>query len=779
MSEEMRASLQRRLVKPLADFLALVCGASFTNLVTAAELSLWTPDRSIEMTYYLDPDALDGVPFRAGGIFRSSPDGRRVFYVTRRGDLACDCNVYELVVHDYARLSHALKRGQSRPEPVGRVSLRSSSNRPAIQNARWADDEHVAFLGAEDERAAQIFRFTVSAGALEKWSSAPSGVFGFDARGDAAIYLAYLDSSRRTELDQYPASFVDGYKFGIALGIDKVNAWATFARSAAGETRQVGPTRTEVLPGAFQYWIAPGGRYAVMMNPISPTATPPHWFHYVPFPQDRLAGVSARLQEGEAPRAFRRYELVDLRSGRATPMLNAPTGAAIFSSSPAPKAIWSEDGSRVVLVNTMLPLGEDPARSSTSFVVEYEVASGTWRTVVPIPPRSAPGSKAARIDSIRWGTSRELLVTRAGESAAEVSRYALRSDRWIPSGRSPPEREGDGGPAVRLELVQSVNDPPSVVAVGRSGRITVSTEDPALRNVVRLPVEPVEWQAQDEVAWHGGLVRPIAGAGRAAPLVIQVHRFEPDKFLPDGGFYSGFAAQSLAAHGYAVLTMNMMDVRGMGTSEEGESFVAGLDAAVALLAERGVIDAARVGLVGFSRGGYLTQYAIANPGVTRISAAVSFDGADGSYVQYLLYALSSPASAEFVPQYANLYAPRGGFWANQDSWIQRAPGFNADRVKTPLLLSIGGAGTDRLLIWAMEMFGGLRLNRAPVELLFFPEGEHVRQRPLERRVAMESTIDWLSFWMRGVVDPAQHKKEQYRRWNELRERTAPSQAGMP
>jgi dipeptidyl aminopeptidase/acylaminoacyl peptidase len=244
-----------------------------------------------------------------------------------------------------------------------------------------------------------------------------------------------------------------------------------------------------------------------------------------------------------------------------------------------------------------------------------------------------------------------------------------------------------------------------------------------------------------------------------------MYHFAPDKFLPDGSFSTAYAAQPLASAGFAVLQMRFEDVEGMTTPREGPSFVEGLDSAVEHLASLNLVDSKRVALVGFSRGGYLTSYAVANPGRVRLAAAVDADGGDPSYVQYLIDSVVSPAGRIGAAEYEQLYGG-GSFWENRSAWLSNAPGFNTDRVQTPLLLTVNGVQNRTSFL---ELYVGLRANGRPVELLHFPQGEHELKKPRERQASLQATVDWMSFWLLGAEPAATPaSSERFSRWRAMR-----------
>jgi len=98
-------------------------------------------------------------------------------------------------------------------------------------------------------------------------------------------------------------------------------------------------------------------------------------------------------------------------------------------------------------------------------------------------------------------------------------------------------------------------------------------------------------------------------------------------------------------------------------------------------------------------------------------------------------------------------------------WLNEAPGFNLDKIHTPVrLVAIGS--TSVLDMW--EEFSGLSLQNKPVDFIEIPDGVHLLQKPWDRRIAMQGIVDWFRFWLKDEEDPDPAKSEQYARWRELR-----------
>ena len=110
-------------------------------------------------------------------------------------------------------------------------------------------------------------------------------------------------------------------------------------------------------------------------------------------------------------------------------------------------------------------------------------------------------------------------------------------------------------------------------------------------------------------------------------------------------------------------------------------------------------------------------------------------------------------------QYAKSYNSSVGspFWGDKGGWLTTETTFNADRFAAPTLFTYHGNGSPP---WAPKggqdsrdpysVIGALNANRKPFEYLVFAEGAHALQRPRERQGLMQSAVDWLNFWLKGV-----------------------------
>ena len=259
--------------------------------------------------------------------------------------------------------------------------------------------------------------------------------------------------------------------------------------------------------------------------------------------------------------------------------------------------------------------------------------------------------------------------------------------------------------------------------------------------------------------------------GKRYPLVVQTHGYDPKRFSMDGRYEwsSGFAARALAAAGIMVVQMQEFEnpedhdrvgndrTLGRNLMESSRNFVIACDdQVVQSLIDRGMIDPDRVGISGFSRTVWFVSYLLTHSQKQRFRTAVLTDGIDGGYFEYIAGQLT-----EFDADNGGK-APFGK--EGLDLWMKESPSFNLDRVSIPLrLVSI----EDRLAQW--EWFVAGKLQKKPVELIEIPDGTHMLEKPLDRYIAMQGIVDWFRFWLEDYEYPDSARKDQYKRWERLRE----------
>lgn len=153
--------------------------------------------------------------------------------------------------------------------------------------------------------------------------------------------------------------------------------------------------------------------------------------------------------------------------------------------------------------------------------------------------------------------------------------------------------------------------------------------------------------ADDGTVLHGALYRPPGTAsGARAPLVVSVYGGpHAQRVANEWSLTVDLRAQYLARHGYAVLKLDNRGSAGRGLAFEapierltGDVEVQDQLVAVQHLVERGMVDAGRVGVYGWSYGGYMTLMCMLRaPEVFKVGVAgapvTHWDGYDTGYTE--------------------------------------------------------------------------------------------------------------------------------------------------
>jgi hypothetical protein len=105
-------------------------------------------------------------------------------------------------------------------------------------------------------------------------------------------------------------------------------------------------------------------------------------------------------------------------------------------------------------------------------------------------------------------------------------------------------------------------------------------------------------------------------------------------------------------------------------------------------------------------------------------------------------------------------------WRRAKRWVEDAPDFHLDQVQTPLRIETIGPSS---VLQEWEIYSSLRLQNKPVDLIYFPTGTHIHQKPLESLESQQGNIDWLRFWLQNYEDPDPSKRRQYDRWEGIRD----------
>jgi dipeptidyl aminopeptidase/acylaminoacyl peptidase len=281
---------------------------------------------------------------------------------------------------------------------------------------------------------------------------------------------------------------------------------------------------------------------------------------------------------------------------------------------------------------------------------------------------------------------------------------------------------------------------------GETRRLT-SINDDVLSGLELSAPEPFECASRDGGPVHGWILRPPGvEAGAKVPLLLEVHGGPHGQY--GEAFFHEF--QLLAGRGYAIVYTNPRGSQGYGeeharaiVGDWGNLDYADLMAAVDHVVKMGFVDERRLGVLGGSYGGYMTNWIVGQ--TDRFRAAIT--------MRCLSNAVSFFGTSDFGHELDDEL--KGNPWDSMEKLWKQSPLAHVKNVKTPLLI-IHSEGDLRCPVeQAEQMYAALKALGREVEFLRFPEENHDLSRAgrPDRRVArLEAIVEWFDRKL-GTVKP--------------------------
>ncbi len=257
-------------------------------------------------------------------------------------------------------------------------------------------------------------------------------------------------------------------------------------------------------------------------------------------------------------------------------------------------------------------------------------------------------------------------------------------------------------------------------------------------------VRPISYLAADGMRIPGYLTLPPGVTDpRGLPLVVFPHGG------PAARDYLGFDwwAQAMASRGYAVLQPNFRGSDGLGTAhleagygEWGRKMQTDLSDGVRWLASEGIIDPARVCIVGASYGGYAAMAGpTLDPGVYKCAVAVS--GVSDLRMMVEWEADQGGRRDSPVVRYWNRFM--GAERLGDRNLDAVSPSAQAARADAPILMLHGRDDTVVPFEQSRVFAEALRRAGKPYELVELPSEDHWLSRAATRQWMLTETVRFL------------------------------------
>jgi hypothetical protein len=527
-----------------------------------------------------------------------------------------------------------------------------------------------------------------------------------------------------------------------------------------GKRFEVKQDGAPVVPGE-DLALSPDGSSLVTTLPVR--EVPSSWETLYPPP---FESSPFRIGSGHDKRAHE-YVKIDLQTGSVQSLTEAPIAwDAGWNGHGSPS--WSSDSRAILLPDTFLSSRDHtPSRPCVAVV---ELSSGT-RTCVEMLKRQTEERNYYLVLVVGAffadGNKERVVVSTYLKSSFHNTEYhRISANTWqfvSDTTRDTINDTHDDHRTFTVMVKEGLDEPPLLIAQNKQRSRVIWDPNPQLTNIELGHASLYAWKDKEGRELKGGLYSPVDyKPGHRYPLVIQTHGFRELEFRPSGFLTTGFAARLLAAAGMFVLQIG--EQCPVDTPAEGSCAVATYESAVHHLVSDGLVDPERVGIIGFSRSCYWVMEALTTRSL-HLRAALITDGFMATYVQYIT---EVDWLDNAVPRQFDSMIGAVPFGEGMQLWLRRSPGFNLDKITTPLQVVAG----YRSLLFMWEPYAGLRYLHRPVDLLVLNTNEHVVTNPAVRMASQGGSVDWFRFWLKGEEESDPAKTEQYARWRMLRQSCA-------
>jgi len=404
---------------------------------------------------------------------------------------------------------------------------------------------------------------------------------------------------------------------------------------------------------------------------------------------------------------------------------------------------WSPDGSRIVFIGGLM-----------SGVVGGDIYSipAEGGDVVNL----TPGIHATPV-WLAWTSANKLLVAQIRDGRSQVAGYDVAADKAT-QGRvllDVAASIGDGSALMALSLssdgthaayIQSSYTQAAEVYVGslRDGQSLPAT-------AVNADLKPI-WGKAESVMWdnqgyhvQGWLMYPVNyDATKTYPMIVMVHGGPASAVVPYWPGISFGGAASFSSLGYFVFMPNPRGSFGEGERytqanrrDFGNGDLSDILAGVDAVEKKLPVDDKRLGLIGWSYGGFMSMFAPTQ--TQRFHAVVAGAGIanwQSYYGQNQIDQWTIPYFGVSVYDDPAVYAKISAI-----NFIKR--------YKAPTLLLVGDRDAECPAAQSFEFWHALRAQNVPTSLVVYPNEGHAFADPVHRLDLLRRSMQWFERYLSG------------------------------
>jgi dipeptidyl aminopeptidase/acylaminoacyl peptidase len=400
---------------------------------------------------------------------------------------------------------------------------------------------------------------------------------------------------------------------------------------------------------------------------------------------------------------------------------------------------WSPDGKAIAFIGGLM--SDEDVTGGEIFVAQAGEGGWAVRNLTPGIPTS--------VKTIWWPTAGRIVFaeTRDGASGmswldpatGQVERLAVMDEMISANDQSAVSLARDGRTSAMIR--RSWRQPPEVWA-GPVGEWQQITSDNRGRKQLWGEAKSIHWKS-DDFTVQGWLLYPREfDPGKRYPLVVSVHGGPASAKLPSWPGLN-FDLTPLSHEGYFVLFPNPRGSYGQGekfTAANVKDFGGGdlrdILAGVDEVLKTVPVDPNRVGVAGWSYGGFMTMWAVTQ--TNRFRAAVAGAG----IANWQSYYGENSIDQWMIPFFG------ASVYADPAVYAKSSPITYIRQVKTPTLILVGDRDGECPPAQSYEFWHALKTLEVKTQFVIYPGEGHRIWQPEHRRDLLERTIAWFNEHLR-------------------------------
>ncbi|HKX83643.1 MAG TPA: S9 family peptidase [Pyrinomonadaceae bacterium] len=657
----------------MRSFACIVLATVAFSSLTFAQTT-WTPELQIKTRGLASPVV--------------SPDGKHVAYTVNDAVMTADKS--EFVSQIWLATTD------------GKENVQLTFNEKSSTSPKWSPDgRSIAFLSNRKDNRNNIYVMRIAGGEAEMITDQKAAVSGFQWSPDGKS-IAFMMSDAKTDEEEKNDKGKNDFRWVDENAKMSRLYLVPLAKDANGKREPRKLTNDSRSVTSFDW--SPGGAKIAFAHVKDPKVD--YW------PSSDVS-------------------IVDVASGNVTAL--ASTGAA--EGDPR----YSPDGKWIAMSVSDLPVRW--AQSNTINIVS--TAGGT--------PRVMAATHDGQPGMIGWSSDgTKIYISEAKGTTTAIYLLDVASNTLTephPS-RSVYSSISISQPTDYLAGVAQKADMPSAILVGRfsdSQPVIISAANAEFAKIPVGKTEVVKWKSKDGREIEGLLTYPVGyAAGTKVPLILNIHGGPAGVFQQN--FIGGrgvYPLATLSARGFAILRPNPRGSSGYGTEfrranikdwgfGDYQDLMTGVDKVI----DMGVADPNRLGVMGWSYGGYMTSWIITQ--TKRFKAASA-----GAPVTNLMSFNGTADIPAFIPDYFG-----GQSWEIPEVYSKHSAMFNIKGASTPTLIQHGDADVRVPISQGYELYNALRQQGVPTRMIVLPRQPHGPTEPKMQLAAMQSNVDWFEKYLK-------------------------------